>query len=76
MHQLKEHPLRTLSGLLVVAFCFFMLSASGQDGSYWENGPSWLGNTGWLAFLVTMLLFLAGVVYSVVRRVRSDRATI
>ena len=76
MQQLQEHPLRTLAGLLVVAFCFFMLSASGQHGTFWENGPSWLGSTGWFAFLITMLLFLTAAAYTVVRRVRSSRATV
>ena len=59
-----------------MAFCFFMLSASGQHGTFWENGPCWLGSTGWFAFLITMLLFLTAAAYTVVRRVRSSRATV
>jgi hypothetical protein len=67
MHQLRNHPLRTLAGLLVLAFALFQLSASGQPGTYWENGPGWLGSIAWIAFLIAALAFVAGAVYTLVR---------
>ena len=72
-HQLVDHPIRTLAALLVLAFGFFMLSASGQQGTYWEDGPSWLGSAGWILFLLTALTFVASAVYLVVRRARTGR---
>lgn len=72
-HQLNTHPIRTLAALLVLAFGFFQLSASGQPGTYWENGPTWLGSTGWILFLVTALSFVVSAVYLVVRRSRARR---
>lgn len=71
--QLVNHPIRTLAVLLVLAFGFFQLSASGQPGTYWQNGPSWLGSTGWILFLVCALAFLVSAGYLVVRRVRTRR---
>lgn len=69
-HQLVTHPFTSLAALLVVAFGFFMLSASGQSGTFWENGPSWLGSIGWFCFLLTALTFIVSAVYLVVRRAR------
>jgi protein-S-isoprenylcysteine O-methyltransferase Ste14 len=71
--QLVEHPIRTLAVLLVLAFGFFMLSASGQHGTYWQDGPAWLGSTGWILFLVTALTFLVSAGYAAVRRTRGRR---
>jgi protein-S-isoprenylcysteine O-methyltransferase Ste14 len=68
--QLVNHPVRSLATLLVLAFGFFMLSASGQHGTFWEDGPTWLGSTGWILFLVTALTFLVATGYVVVRRAR------
>lgn len=65
--QINRHPVRNLAGLLVLAFCFFMLSASGQPGTFWSNGPTWLGSTGWICFLLTALTFILYAVYSLVR---------
>jgi hypothetical protein len=73
MHQLASHPIRTLGGLLVLAFVFFMLSASGQSGTFWENGPGWLGSIGWFCFLLTGLIFVVSAVSFVVRRARTGR---
>jgi hypothetical protein len=73
MRQLQTHLLRTLAALLLLAFGFFMLSASGQDGAGWEDGPTWLGNLGWFAFLITALAFVVAGVYTLVRRTRSRR---
>jgi hypothetical protein len=72
-HQLTTHPIRSLAVLLVLAFGFFQLSASGQHGTYCENGPGWLGSIGWICFLITALTFLVSVGYLVVRRTRSQR---
>ena len=69
-HQLLTHPVTSLTALLVLAFGFFMLSASGQSGTFWENGPSWLGSIGWICFLLTALTFLVSAGYIVVRRAR------
>jgi len=69
-HQLLTHPVASLAALLVLAFGFFMLSASGQSGTFWENGPSWLGSIGWICFLLTALTFLVSAGYIVVRRAR------
>jgi len=69
-HQLLTHPVTSLAALLVLAFGFFMLSASGQSGTFWENGPSWLGSIGWICFLLTALTFLVSAGYIVVRRAR------
>jgi hypothetical protein len=68
--QLVNHPVRSLATLLVLAFGFFMLSASGQSGTYWEDGPAWLGSIGWICFLLSALTFLVATGYVVVRRAR------
>jgi len=72
-HRLVQHPVTSLAGLLILAFGFFMLSASGQSGTFWENGPAWLGSVGWVCFLLTALAFVVSAVYLVVRRTRSRR---
>jgi hypothetical protein len=71
--QLTTHPIRTLAGLLVLAFGLFQLSASGQPGTYWENGPGWLGGIAWILFLLTTLTFLVSAGYLAVRTVRARR---
>ncbi|MBO0846395.1 MAG: hypothetical protein J2P22_13370 [Nocardioides sp.] len=71
-HQLVDHPIRTLATQLALAFGF-MLSASGQSGTFWENGRTWLGSTGWILFLLTALGFLVSLIYLVVRRSRARR---
>jgi hypothetical protein len=73
-NQIDNHPIRTLAVLLVAAFGFFQVSASGQPGTDWSNGPSALGNAGWIAFLLSALTFLVVAVYSLVRRIRTHRA--
>ena len=73
-HQLIDHPIRSLAALLVLAFGFFQLSASGQHGTYWQDGPGWLGSTGWILFLLTALTFVVSVVYLVVHRTRRRTA--
>jgi hypothetical protein len=75
MSQLRTHPIRTLGGLLVLALALFMLSASGQPGTYWEDGPEWLGAICWFAWLIVALVFLVAAGYSVVRSVTRNRTT-
>jgi hypothetical protein len=70
-HQLTDHPLRSLALLLALAFAFFLLSASGQPGAGWEQGPRWLGDTAWFAFLATDLVFLLVAALGITRFVRS-----
>ena len=70
LHRLVQHPITSLGALLVLAFGFFMLSASGQSGTFWEDGPAWLGSIGWICFLLTALTFLVSAGYIVVRRAR------
>lgn len=72
-HQISTHPIRSLATLLVVAFAFFMLSASGQSGTFWEDGPAWLGSIGWFCFLLSALAFVVSAAYFTVRGVRARR---
>jgi hypothetical protein len=69
-HQINDHPVRTLAVLLVLAFGFFNLSAAGQPGTDWENGPAWVGNPSWFLFLACALAFIVIGVLTVVRVVR------
>lgn len=72
MRQLREHPTRTLAVLLGTAFVLFMLSGIPR----YREAKDWgwdlfIGDIFWFGFLITMLLFLLGAGYTVVRRVRS-----
>jgi hypothetical protein len=69
-HQINHHPVRTLAILLVLAFAFFNLSAAGQPGTDWENGPKWLGDPSWFLFLACALAFIVIGVLTVVRVMR------
>lgn len=51
--------------LLAAAVVLFVLSASGQQGSYWAGGPSWIGDIGWYGFMVCALLLVASGLYLV-----------
>jgi uncharacterized membrane protein YhaH (DUF805 family) len=73
LHRLVQHPIASLGAMLVLAFGFFMLSASGQSGTFWEDGPAWLGSIGWICFLLTALTFVVSAAYLVVRRTRDRR---
>lgn len=72
--QIRQHPIRTEAVLLVAAFAFFMLSAAGQPGSDWENGPTWIGDPSWFIFLALALTFIVVGVVAVTRRVRGARS--
>ncbi|HET6626085.1 MAG TPA: hypothetical protein VFG63_06820 [Nocardioidaceae bacterium] len=74
LHQIREHPVYALAALLVAAFGCFLLSASGQPGAGWEDGPHWLGNVAWFAFLLCALAFLVLAALTVVRSVRDRSA--
>jgi len=69
----KRHPFRSLGSVLAAAVVFFLLSASGQKDTFWKDGPSWLGSTGWACFLLSLLAFIALAIYLVVAKVGQRR---
>jgi hypothetical protein len=74
MQQLRNHPLRTLSILLVTAFVLVMISGipAIKDAKGW-NIQDVIGYISWFGFLITGLLFVLGGVYTVVRALRGRR---
>ena len=74
MNTLRHHPFRVLGTLLAAAICCFLLSASGQSGSFWSSGPGWLGAIGWFAFVALLLGFVAAAVYASASAVLRRRA--
>jgi len=62
--------LKSTIALFVAGAVLFVLSASGQSNSFWKSGPSWLGQIGWIGFLICLLLLIASGVYWVVSRMR------
>jgi len=75
MRQLIDHPLRTLAGLLVLAFVLFMLSGipvlrEAQHGRYLV-----LGDICWFGFLLTALAFVVGGIVVLVRLAGRSRRT-
>ena len=62
--------LKSMLVLLVAGVVLFALSASGQPGSYWQSGPSWLGTIGWIGFLICVLLLVVSGAYLLVSRIR------
>ena len=56
--------------LVAAGVVLFVLSASGQDNGFWEDGPSWLGAIGWFGFLICLLLLIVTGVVAVARRLR------
>ena len=74
MRQLQNHPLRTLSILLVTAFVLVMISGIPAI----KNAKGWniqdvIGYISWFGFLLTGLLFVVAGVYTVVRTLRQRR---
>lgn len=69
----KRHPFRSLGSVLAAAVVFFLLSASGQNDTFWKNGPSWLGSTAWVCFGLSLLVFIALAIYLVVAKVGQRR---
>ena len=56
--------------LFVAGAVLFVLSASGQSNSFWKSGPSWLGQIGWIGFLICLLGLIVSGAYWVVSRMR------
>lgn len=69
-----DRPLRTIGTTVALAVVFFVISASGQKGSFWSSGPGWLGAIGWFAFLLLLLALLVEVVTLAVRATRNRRS--
>jgi hypothetical protein len=72
---LHEHPLRALGVIFASAVGCFLLSASGQAGSFWSSGPAWLGAIGWLAFLALLLVLVLSAGYAITVAARRRRTT-
>jgi hypothetical protein len=62
--------LKSMLVLFAAGVVLFVLSASGQPGSYWQGGPSWLGTIGWIGFLICLLLLVVSGAYLLVSRIR------
>jgi hypothetical protein len=69
LRPLHNHPLRTLAAMLLLALALFLLSASGAPGTYWSDGPVWLGTVCWFGWMIVFLLFVVTAAYSMVRSV-------
>jgi hypothetical protein len=65
---LRQHPVRVLSAVAVVAVALFFLSAPGAD----DTSGAWyyISAFGWFGFLLTTLLFLVLLVVVVVQHLR------
>jgi hypothetical protein len=69
----KRHPFRSLGCVLVAAVVFFLLSASGQKDTFWENGPTWIGSIAWVCFGISLLVFVALAIYLAVVKLAQRR---
>ena len=70
MSRIFNKPKVVYVGLVVAIVAFFALSAVGQsDNSSW----TWLGNTGWWLFQLTILATIVYTIALVVRTVRRRR---
>jgi uncharacterized membrane protein len=67
MRTIIERPKRVYPILVILLVGFFALSAVGQSKG---DDLSWIGNTGWALFMLTIL---ATLMYSVVQLVRTMR---
>jgi len=75
MRQLTNHPLRTLAGLLALAFVLFMLSGI-PALRYAKHGVYViLGDICWWGFLLTALAFIIGGLVVLVRLAGRSRRT-
>lgn len=75
MHQLREHPLRTLATLLALAFCFFMASGIPALKNATSGVDLVLGDIAWFGFVILAVLFIvAGAVLLVRAATASKRA--
>lgn len=73
MSQLREHPKRTLGGLLAVAFVLFMCSGIPALKNADSGVKLVLGDICWFGFLLTATVFVVGVVYTLVHRTGQAR---
>lgn len=73
MHQLDHHPLRTLGGLLALAFVLFSLSGIPTVKDATSGGWLVVGDICWFGFLLTALAFLVAGVVLLVRRLGHRR---
>jgi uncharacterized membrane protein len=73
-HQVTTHPIRSLCGLLALAFVLFMISGipAVKDAHGWTLADV-VGYISWFGFLLTFLTFLVAAAYHVVRMVRARR---
>jgi hypothetical protein len=77
MHQLREHPTRTLAVLLGTAFVLFMLSGIPRFRDAKDAGwDLYIGDVFWFGFLITALLFVVAAVYTATRRLRGARSAL
>jgi hypothetical protein len=66
------HPTRKSTLVLFLAGAvLFVLSASGQPGTYWASGPSWIGIIGWFGFLICALLLIVSGLYALFSTIRN-----
>jgi hypothetical protein len=66
------HPTRKSTLVLFLAGAvLFVLSASGQPGTYWASGPSWIGIIGWFGFLICALLLIVSGLIALVSTIRN-----
>ena len=70
---INRHPSRALLTVLGAMVVFFLLSASGQPGTFWSSGPAWLGTLGWTVFLVGAVVLIGLVVYLALHRLSGGR---
>ncbi|HET7305792.1 MAG TPA: hypothetical protein VFJ12_14720 [Segeticoccus sp.] len=73
MHQLREHPLRTLAGLLALAFCLFMASGIPALKDATSGIDLVLGDIAWFGFLIVALLFVIATAVVLVRAAAGSR---
>ena len=73
MRQLDHHPLRTLGGLLALAFVLFSLSGIPTVKDATSGGWLVVGDICWFGFLLTALAFLVAGVVLLVRRLGHRR---
>ncbi len=65
------HPTRKSTlVLLVAAVVLFVLSASGQPGTYWASGPELIGWFGWFGFLICALLLIVSGLWALASMIR------
>lgn len=68
---IRQHPVRVLSVIFLVAVALLLLSAPGKD----DKSGAWyyLSAFGWFGFLVTVLIFLVVAIIAAVSAVGRRR---